>query len=57
MKEVGERKLPKFVLYLFLLISTILSVFPFYWMFVIGSNTTNAVNTFPPAVIPGTAFF
>ncbi|WP_082393987.1 carbohydrate ABC transporter permease [Bacillus sp. JCM 19034] len=36
--------------------STLISIFPFYWMFVIGSNTTNAVNKFPPAVLPGANF-
>ncbi|SDZ24596.1 cellobiose transport system permease protein [Evansella caseinilytica] len=56
MKEVGEKKLSKIVLYFFLIVSALLSVFPFYWMYVIGSNSTNAINKFPPAVIPGTSF-
>ncbi|MDQ0253237.1 cellobiose transport system permease protein [Evansella vedderi] len=56
MKEVGEKKLPKILLYIFLTISALLSIFPFYWMFVIGSNTTTAVNRFPPAVVPGGNF-
>ncbi|TSB48266.1 carbohydrate ABC transporter permease [Alkalicoccobacillus porphyridii] len=57
MKEVGQRKLPKILLYVFLVMSSLLSLFPFYWMFVIGSNTTNSVNQFPPAMLPGTHFF
>ncbi len=44
-------------LYTFLVVITLLSVFPFYWMFVIGSNTTAAINKFPPSLTPGTQFF
>lgn len=44
------------LLYTFLVISSLLSLFPFYWMFVIGSNTTSSVNQFPPAMLPGTHF-
>ena len=33
-----------------------LSVFPFYWMFVIGSNTNAVVNSFPPKMVPGSNF-
>ncbi|KQL58732.1 MULTISPECIES: carbohydrate ABC transporter permease [Bacillaceae] len=56
MKEVGQKKLPKIFLYLFLIVSSLVSLFPFYWMFVIGSNSTTSVNQFPPAMIPGTQF-
>ncbi|GAF20280.1 multiple sugar transport system permease protein [Bacillus sp. JCM 19046] len=56
MKEVGQKKLPKIILYLFLICSALVSLFPFYWMFVIGSNSTTSVNQFPPAMIPGTQF-
>ncbi|MBS4178460.1 carbohydrate ABC transporter permease [Lederbergia citrea] len=42
--------------YVFLSILTIFSVFPFYWMFVIGSNQTNAINKFPPKMVPGMNF-
>ncbi|MDX8047139.1 carbohydrate ABC transporter permease [Gracilibacillus sp. S3-1-1] len=57
MNEVGESKLSKIALYLFMFVSAMLSVFPFYWMFVVGSNTTSAINKFPPAILPGTNFF
>ncbi|MBM7837140.1 cellobiose transport system permease protein [Alkalihalobacillus xiaoxiensis] len=56
MKEVGQKKLPKIILYVFLICSALVSLFPFYWMFVIGSNSTTSVNQFPPAMIPGTQF-
>jgi cellobiose transport system permease protein len=35
----------------------ILSLFPFYWMFVIGSRTTADTNRFPPAIVPGNLYF
>ncbi|GAB2539934.1 carbohydrate ABC transporter permease [Gracilibacillus alcaliphilus] len=56
MNQVGEKKLSKIILYVFMLVSALLSVFPFYWMFVVGSNTTSAINKFPPAIIPGSNF-
>jgi cellobiose transport system permease protein len=40
-------------MYLFLIIFFVISVFPFYWMFVLGSHTTAATNSFPPVFIPG----
>lgn len=33
-----------------------ISLFPFYWMFVVGSNTTSVVSRIPPVVIPGRQF-
>lgn len=56
MNEAGQKKFPKIALYTFLAISALLSVFPFYWMFVVASNTTSAINKFPPVVIPGPNF-
>lgn len=44
------------LIYVFLIMACLLALFPFYWMFVIGSNTTAAVNQFPPAILPGTHF-
>lgn len=43
-------------MYLFLLVSCILAVFPFYWMLVIGSNRTSDVNKFPPVLTLGSHF-
>ncbi|MBS4218498.1 carbohydrate ABC transporter permease [Bacillus sp. FJAT-49711] len=56
MKEVGRNKVSSIVIYVFMVLSTLISIFPFYWMYVIGSNTTSDVNKFPPVVIPGTNF-
>lgn len=49
-------KLGRFSIYTFLTAVTALSIFPFYWMFVIGSNTTASINKFPPAMAPGARF-
>ncbi|HZH60700.1 MAG TPA: carbohydrate ABC transporter permease [Metabacillus sp.] len=59
MNEVGVKWYSpgKLFTYLVLIIISILSIFPFYWMFVIGSNHTSAINKFPPAFIPGPSFF
>ncbi|KRG09833.1 carbohydrate ABC transporter permease [Lederbergia galactosidilytica] len=56
MKQVGEKKLPQIVLYCFITFSALISIFPFYWMFVMGSNTTSDVNKIPPVVLPGANF-
>lgn len=44
------------LIYIILIAACISAVFPFYWMFVIGSNTTSVVNKFPPVLIPGKNF-
>ncbi|MFC0472754.1 carbohydrate ABC transporter permease [Halalkalibacter kiskunsagensis] len=58
MKEVGTKplNLSRILIYFTLVLFTFLAVFPFYWMYVIGSNTTAAINQFPPAMLPGTNF-
>ncbi|WP_424767842.1 carbohydrate ABC transporter permease [Paenibacillus sp. sgz302251] len=42
--------------YAFLLVTVLISIFPFYWMFVIGSNTTADANRFPPVIVPGSLY-
>src|SRR5690625_7680156 len=56
MNDIGGKKLPKISLYIFLILSGLLSIFPFYWMFVVVSNTTSAINKFSPVVVPGSNF-
>lgn len=53
----GRRRAEKALIYIILLVCCVCAVFPFYWMFVIGSNTTSAVNQFPPVMVPGSNFF
>lgn len=43
----------KAFLYSILVIATLLSIFPFYWMFVMATNTNEVINRIPPAILPG----
>ncbi|QTN00456.1 ABC transporter permease subunit [Sediminibacillus dalangtanensis] len=55
-KTIGKTRkvsISKLFVYLLLLIAAILSVFPFYWMFVMAANHNSAINAVPPAFIPG----
>ncbi len=42
--------------YLYLGIVAFLSIFPFYWMFVVASNGNEEISKIPPSLIPGTRF-
>lgn len=42
--------------YLVLGVTTLLSIFPLYWMFVVASNDSSAINDVPPALLPGDQF-
>jgi cellobiose transport system permease protein len=42
--------------YLVLAASVLLAVFPLYWMFVVASNDSSAVNDVPPVLVPGPNF-
>lgn len=39
--------------YIFLLLASLLSLFPFYWMFVIATSPSAAYNSIPPTLVPG----
>jgi cellobiose transport system permease protein len=43
--------------YVALALITFLSIFPFYWMFVVSSNTNAEISKSPPSLIPGGRFF
>jgi len=49
------RKVSKFH-YFMLGTITFLSIFPFYWMFVVASNTNAEISKTPPSLIPGGRF-
>jgi cellobiose transport system permease protein len=38
-------------------IVTFLSIFPFYWMFIVASNGTDEISKIPPTLLPGPRFF
>ena len=43
--------------YLALGLITFLSIFPFYWMFIVASNGTDEISKIPPTLLPGPRFF
>jgi cellobiose transport system permease protein len=43
--------------YIALIITTFLSIFPSYWMFIVASNGTDEISKVPPTLIPGPRFF
>lgn len=43
--------------YIVLALVTFLSIFPFYWMFIVASNGTDEISKIPPTLIPGPRFF
>lgn len=42
--------------YFYLAVIAFLSVFPFYWMFVVASNGNEEISKIPPSLIPGDRF-
>jgi cellobiose transport system permease protein len=56
-----KRRIPKWQKaspwsYVLLTLATLLSAFPFYWMYVVASAGDLAISTTPPQVIPGDLF-
>jgi cellobiose transport system permease protein len=43
--------------YIVLGLVTFLSIFPFYWMFIVASNTNEEISKIPPSLVPGGRFF
>ncbi|MEY3277521.1 MAG: hypothetical protein RLZZ426_7 [Actinomycetota bacterium] len=54
-KIAPGRKVSPFT-YFILTIAAFLSAFPFYWMYVVASNSSDEVGKTPPSVIPGPRF-
>ncbi|MGA9288283.1 MAG: carbohydrate ABC transporter permease [Anaerobacillus sp.] len=54
-KGTKRKKTPlsKVLIYLFLSIASLLSLFPFYWMFVMATRPSAAYNSIPPTITPG----
>jgi cellobiose transport system permease protein len=42
--------------YTMLALITFLSIFPFYWMFIVSSNTDAEISKSPPSLVPGPRF-
>ena len=41
------------LVYILLILTSLLSLFPFYWMFVMATRPSSAFNSIPPTVTPG----
>src|SRR5690625_317044 len=56
-KTVARRKrkfsVSSIFIYLFLSVASLLSLFPFYWMFVMATRPSAAYNSIPPVITPG----
>lgn len=50
------KSLQRLLTYSLLILTFLVSVFPFYWMLVIASHPTSEANKFPPNFIPGDLF-
>ncbi|MFZ0370581.1 MAG: carbohydrate ABC transporter permease [Halobacillus sp.] len=50
-KKFSMKSVP---IYAVLILASLLSLFPFYWMFVMATRPSEAYNSIPPAMIPGT---
>jgi len=47
------KKLNKVLIYILLVVGAVISIFPLYWMFVMGTNPNHVINQTPPALVPG----
>ncbi|HEY8457216.1 MAG TPA: carbohydrate ABC transporter permease [Actinopolymorphaceae bacterium] len=54
MSDVGHR-IPRIVITIAVAITTLVFVFPLYWMAVLATRSTAEVFDFPPPLLPGTA--
>jgi cellobiose transport system permease protein len=52
----GRRRGRSTFSYVVLSVAVAISIFPFYWMFVVASNSNAVMSQFPPRVIPGPNF-
>ncbi|WP_226669239.1 carbohydrate ABC transporter permease [Metabacillus litoralis] len=56
MGEVAGAKkfsLGRIAIYVFMSLASLLSLFPFYWMFVMATSPSSAYNSIPPTITPG----
>src|SRR5690625_6409057 len=52
-QHVKKISVSKIFIYFVLAIAAFLSIFPFYWMFVMATNHNSVINKVPPAMLPG----
>lgn len=51
--ETQNNRIAKILLYIGLTIVSLASLFPFYWMFVMATNSNEMINRTPPVMVPG----
>lgn len=51
--KIRRFSITKTFIYTILVIASFLSIFPFYWMFVMATNHNSVINKVPPAFTPG----
>jgi cellobiose transport system permease protein len=56
MEKIPKWQRTSLLSYAALALITFLSIFPFYWMFVVSSNTNAEISKSPPSLIPGGRF-
>lgn len=52
-KKINRFSIARFFVYAVLTVASFLSIFPFYWMFVMATNHNSVINKVPPAFLPG----
>ena len=57
MNPVLAQRIKSVITHVLLLIGVAVSIFPFYWMFVMSSRTTSDIFKFPPTLTPGSHLF
>jgi cellobiose transport system permease protein len=55
-KRTAKHQRLSMINYILLALMAFLSIFPFYWMFVVASNGSDEISKIPPTLIPGPRF-
>src|SRR5690606_18856603 len=53
MNPVVAQRVKSVITHALLLLGVAISIFPFYWMFVMATRTTGEIFTYPPQLLPG----
>lgn len=55
-KRAAKHQRLSMINYILLALMAFLSIFPFYWMFVVASNGSDEISKIPPTLLPGPRF-
>lgn len=53
LEKARKFSIGRLLVYVFLSLAALLSLFPFYWMFVMATRPSSAYNSIPPTITPG----